>query len=245
MQRTDGLLSLLYCRHRAKFLRAKRMVGNNMASVNEILGIASGSASPSVSGTSTPKTYAGPGGSQIALMDVDKRLESEAVAGSSSSVSESSSESEDEESAKSSKSKSKSKKRSADDDKKDEKKKKNHRKGKSKASDDDEDEKSEAEKRARKKAKKDKKRSSKGKEAGSETEPSAASTPRTLTAAAATATRDATEEGDSQVQIGTNSRGLHVFEYLSQQLMRRQAQIARKKKEEGEALWARAATVGA
>lgn len=61
-QLVHPLLHLLLRRHirsRAKYLRAKRMVGQDQASVNEILGIASstsGSATPQalLSGTSTP-----------------------------------------------------------------------------------------------------------------------------------------------------------------------------------------------
>ncbi|CDW99110.1 hypothetical protein [Sporisorium scitamineum] len=139
--------------HRAKFLRAKRMVSaNDLASVNEILGIASTPSSSAAgtpkatSGTSTPtlapKTYPGPGGSEIPLMD------------SSSSVE---------------------------------------------------------------------------------------------TAATPTANDEqaAAEEKEKSKQIGTNSQGLFVFEYLNRRLMIRKAAIAKQKKAEQEAIFARAARVGA
>ncbi len=69
-----------------------------LASVNEILGIASTPSSSAAgtpkatSGTSTPtvapKTYPGPGGSEVPLMDVDRRLEAEQDGKSDSESSE-------------------------------------------------------------------------------------------------------------------------------------------------------------
>ncbi|CDU22376.1 related to PXR1-essential protein involved in rRNA and snoRNA maturation [Sporisorium scitamineum] len=180
--------------HRAKFLRAKRMVSaNDLASVNEILGIASTPSSSAAgtpkatSGTSTPtlapKTYPGPGGSEIPLMDVDRRLEAE----------------------------------------KD-----------SKASpDSDDDKKSKKKEKKEKKEKKDKKKS----KSSSSVETAATPTANDEQAAA--------EEKEKSKQIGTNSQGLFVFEYLNRRLMIRKAAIAKQKKAEQEAIFARAARVGA
>lgn len=55
----------------------------------------------------------------------------------------------------------------------------------------------------------------------------------------------AAEEKEKATQIGTNSQGLFVFEYLNRRLMIRKAQIAKHKKAEQEAIFARAARVGA
>ncbi|KAJ1022243.1 hypothetical protein NDA13_005157 [Ustilago tritici] len=189
--------------HRAKFLRAKRMVSaNDLASVNEILGIASTPSSPTAgtpkvgSGTSTPtlapsKTYPGPGGSEIALMDVDRRLQAE---GGSNSDSDSSA---------------------------DEKKKK--------------------QKKQRQKQKEDKK-SKKSKKA---VDVAAAAKEAKATAAQAAAEPAVADEKEKATQIGTNSQGLFVFEYLNRRLVIRKAQIQKQKKAEQEAIFARAARVGA
>ena len=53
------------------------------------------------------------------------------------------------------------------------------------------------------------------------------------------------EEKEKSTQIGTNSQGLFVFDYLNRRLMIRKAQIAKQKKAEQEAIFARAARVGA
>ncbi|SAM84324.1 related to PXR1-essential protein involved in rRNA and snoRNA maturation [Ustilago bromivora] len=192
--------------HRAKFLRAKRMVSaNDLASVNEILGIASTPSSstagtPKVgSGTSTPtpapsKTYPGPGGSEIALMDVDRRLQAE---GSSNSNSNSDSDSSE-----------------------DEKKKKKKKKEKEK-----EDKKSKKSKKA--------------------VDAAAAAKEAKATAAQAAAEPAVADEKEKATQIGTNSQGLFVFEYLNRRLVIRKAQIQKQKKAEQEAIFARAARVGA
>ena len=190
--------------HRAKFLRAKRMVSaNDLASVNEILGIASTSSSSAAgtpkatSGTSTPttaapKTYPGPGGSEIALMDVDRRLVAEQDVKTDSDDKES---------------------------KKKDKKDKKHKK------------------KMDKEAKKSKASSS----------VQEAATPSTSDdkAAADAAAALAAEDKEKLTQIGTNSQGLFVFEYLNRRLMMRKAQIQRQKKAEQEAVFARAARVGA
>lgn len=191
--------------HRAKFLRAKRMVSaNDLASVNEILGIASTPSSSAAgtpkatSGTSTPtvapKTYPGPGGSEVPLMDVDRRLEAERDRKSDSE--------------------------SSDGEKKDKKKKKD------------------------KKDKKDKEKDRDGKK--SKKASSAAGT-TTVVAGDDKAAQEAAEaeEKEKATQIGINSQGLFVFEYLNRRLMIRKAQIAKQKKAEQEAIFARAARVGA
>ncbi|KAJ9474644.1 G-patch domain-containing protein [Pseudozyma hubeiensis] len=192
--------------HRAKFLRAKRMVSaNDLASVNEILGIASTPSSSAAgtpkatSGTSTPttiapKTYPGPGGSEIPLTDVDRRLETEQDARSQSSSSEE-----------------KGNKKKDKKDKKDKKKDKEAKKSKKSAS----------------------------------AEKTSAPTASDGQAAAAVAAAAVAEEKEKATQIGTNSQGLFVFEYLNRRLMIRKAQIAKQKKAEQEAIFARAARVGA
>lgn len=194
--------------HRAKFLRAKRMVSaNDLASVNEILGIAS-TPSPSTagtpkvgSGTSTPtlapsKTYPGPGGSEIALMDVDRRLQAE---GSSNSNSNSD-------------------------------------------SDSSEDEKKKKKKKEKKEKQKEDKKSKKSKKA---VDAAAAAKEAKATAAQAAAEPAVADEKEKATQIGTNSQGLFVFEYLNRRLVIRKAQIQKQKKAEQEAIFARAARVGA
>nr|CDI55330.1 telomerase elongation inhibitor [Melanopsichium pennsylvanicum 4] len=55
----------------------------------------------------------------------------------------------------------------------------------------------------------------------------------------------AAEEKEKATQIGTNSQGLFVFEYLNRRLMIRKAVIARQKKAEQQSIFARAARVGA
>ncbi|GAC96076.1 hypothetical protein PHSY_003655 [Pseudozyma hubeiensis SY62] len=191
--------------HRAKFLRAKRMVSaNDLASVNEILGIASTPSSSAAgtpkatSGTSTPttkatKTYPGPGGSEIPLMDVDRRLETEQDARSQSSSSEE-----------------KGKKKKDKKDKKDKRKDKDAKKSKKSAS-------------------------------AEETSAPTTSDEEVVAAAAAAIA----EEKEKATQIGTNSQSLYVFEYLNRRLIIRKAQIAKQKKAEQEAIFARAARVGA
>ncbi|KAJ1019496.1 hypothetical protein NDA18_005979 [Ustilago nuda] len=183
--------------HRAKFLRAKRMVSaNDLASVNEILGIASTPSSstagtPKVgSGTCTPtlapsKTYPGPGGSEIALMDVDRRLQAE---GGSNSDSDSS-----------------------------------------------EDEKKKEKEKEDKKSKKNKKA----------VDVAAATKEAKATATQAAAEPAVADEKEKATQIGTNSQGLFVFEYLNRRLVIRKAQIQKQKKAEQEAIFARSARVGA
>lgn len=195
--------------HRAKFLRAKRMVSaNDLASVNEILGIASTPSSSAAgtpkanSGTSTPtlatpKTYPGPGGSEIPLLDVDRRLEAEGDTRSGSD--------------------------SSDEDAKDKKTKR--------------------EKKDKKKKDKADKKSKKAKKAEAAEE--AATTPSAEDKASAEAAAAAAEEKEKATQIGTNSQGLFVFEYLNRRLMIRKAAIAKQKKAEQEAIFARAARVGA
>lgn len=197
--------------HRAKFLRAKRMVSaNDLASVNEILGIASTPSSSAAgtpkatSGTSTPtlaapKTYPGPGGSEVALMDVDRRLQAEQDAQSDSDSSE------------------------------DDKKKKSK--------------KDQKDKKDKKKKDKEDKKSKKSKQASSTDEAAVPSAEDKAAAEAAAAV--AAEEKEKSTQIGTNSQGLFVFEYLNRRLMIRKAQIAKQKKAEQEAIFARAARVGA
>ncbi|SJX64929.1 related to PXR1-essential protein involved in rRNA and snoRNA maturation [Sporisorium reilianum f. sp. reilianum] len=191
--------------HRAKFLRAKRMVSaNDLASVNEILGIASTPSSSAArtpkaaSGASTPtvvpKTYPGPGGSEIALVDVDRRLEAEQNG-----------------------------KADSGDDKKSKKKK------------DKKD----------KKEKKDKKKEKKSKSSEVTTSSTANDEKPATDAAAAAAAALAAEEKEKATQIGTNTQGLFVFEYLNRRLMIRKAAIAKQKKAEQEAIFARAARVGA
>lgn len=190
--------------HRAKFLRAKRMVSaSDLASVNEILGIAS-SPSPSVPATpklasavltpdASSKTYPGPGGAEIQLMDVDKRLVEETELQPRSEA------------------KTKKEKKS-----KRSKESKEGTKSKNKRS---------------KKIKTDK------------TEPppplATATPPPPITPA------DDGDEGANEKQIGTNTQGLHVFEYLNRRLMLRKAQIARQHQAQQQAVFTRAATIRA
>lgn len=204
--------------HRAKFLRAKRMVSaNDLASVNEILGIASSPSSSAtgtpnaLSGTSTPtlaapKSYPGPGGSEIPLVDVDRRLEAERNA-------QPGSDSFDEN----------------DKMKKDKKKDKQDKKDKKNTD--------QAEKKSKKGSKSKKSSSAEGTAGVSVIE-------QQNIAETAAAAAEA-EEKEKSTQIGTNSQGLFVFDYLNRRLMIRKAQIAKQKKAEQEAIFARAARVGA
>ncbi|PWZ01934.1 hypothetical protein BCV70DRAFT_198215 [Testicularia cyperi] len=231
--------------HRAKFLRAKRMVSaNDLASVNEILGIAStpSSSAPGTprlagSGTSTPtttsalasKTYPGPGGAEIALMDVDQRLLNEQTDDDLTDT-ETDSDSDTEKSASASKKQKKEKK---------EKKEKKDKKSSSSSKEQKKKEKKAA-KEAKKSSKKDK---ASKKDAASSPSVVVSGTPSDPELAARQQLE--AEEKEKSTQIGTNAQGLFVFEYLNRRLMLRKAQIARQKKAEQQAIFTRAATVHA